>query len=81
MVAKKKEQPIDKAVQKILDKSNVKLNDWKTEVVNQKKIAVMTDQDKEWLAKTIYEASVDLIMKDVIKNSNVSNNNIQGSVR
>ena len=77
MAGRKKENPVEKAAEKILKKKNINFNEWKKEVITKKKIAVMSDEDKEWTDRTIHEAAMQLIMDEVIKEeSNVSGNNV-----
>ncbi|MFP7474484.1 DUF5415 family protein [Niallia taxi] len=77
MAGRKKENPVEKAAEKILKKKNIDFNEWKKEVITKKKIAVMSDEDKEWTDRTIHEAAMKLIMDEVIKEeSSVSGNNV-----
>ncbi|WP_437834480.1 DUF5415 family protein (plasmid) [Niallia taxi] len=77
MAGRKKENPVEKAAEKILKKKNIDFNEWKKDVITKKKIAVMSDEDKEWTDRTIHEAAMQLIMDEVIKEeSNVSGNNV-----
>ncbi len=69
MAAKKKENPLQIAVETILEKDGIDFNEWKKRVINKKKLAVMSDEDKEWTERTIHEASLELLMENVIANS------------
>lgn len=66
MAAKKKENPLQKAVEAILDLQGVDYNEWKKEVINKKKLAVMSDEDKEWTERTLQEASLEVVMDNVV---------------
>lgn len=69
MAGRKKESPLQKAVEKILKKKGMDYNVWKREVINKKKLAVMSDEDKEWTERTIEEASLNLLMNEVVDDS------------
>lgn len=69
MAAKKKDNPLQQAVETILKKNGGDYNEWKKAIINQKKLAVMSDEDKEWTERTIHEASMELVMESVIKSS------------
>lgn len=70
-----KNNELKESVESILARKNVKYNDWKKDVVNQKKLAVMADEDKEWLDEAVQTASIELVMADVANKK--SNNNHQ----
>ncbi|MEY8742818.1 DUF5415 family protein [Bacillales bacterium AN1005] len=77
MAGRKKESPVEKAAEKILKKKNIDFNEWKKDVITKKKIAVMSDEDKEWTERTIHEAAMQIIMDEVIQEeSNVTGNNV-----
>jgi len=77
MAGRKKENPVEKAAEKILKRKNIDFNEWKKDIITKKKIAVMSDEDKEWTDRTIHEAAMQLIMNEVIKEElNVSGNNV-----
>ena len=61
------------AVEKILKKKGVDYKKWKDEVINQRKVEIVSDKDKEWIERTIQEASLDLIMVEINKESKNSN--------
>uniref|UniRef100_UPI00344C888B DUF5415 family protein n=1 Tax=Carnobacterium sp. TaxID=48221 RepID=UPI00344C888B len=61
--------PVKETVESILKKQNKSYADWEKEIVNKKKLEVMADEDKEWTRETVREASMDLIMEEVIKNN------------
>lgn len=65
MAAKKKENPMQKAVETILELQGVDYGEWKKEVINKRKLAVMSDEDKEWTERTLHEASLELVMENV----------------
>lgn len=76
MAGRKKENPVEKAAEKILKKRKIDFNEWKKDVITKRKIAVMSDEDKEWTERTIHEAALQLILDEVIKEElNISGNN------
>ncbi|WP_077356029.1 DUF5415 family protein [Virgibacillus halodenitrificans] len=67
MAGKRKENPVKEAVEKILKKNGHNYNDWKKEVINKRKLEVMSGEDKEWTESTVQEASFELIMEEINK--------------
>ena len=61
--------PVKETVESILKKQNKSYVDWEKEIVNKRKLEVMADEDKEWTRETVREASMELIMAEVIKNN------------
>ncbi|MFP7474279.1 DUF5415 family protein [Niallia taxi] len=76
MAGRKKENPVEKAAEKILKKRKIDFNEWKKDIITKRKIAVMSDEDKEWTDRTIHEAAIQLILDEVIEEElNISGNN------
>lgn len=67
LAAKRKDNSMKDAVEKILKKKGIDYGKWKDDVINQRKVEVVSNQDKEWIERTIQEASMDLIMEEIIK--------------
>ncbi|MEK4181679.1 hypothetical protein NSQ61_19750 [Aeribacillus sp. FSL K6-1121] len=73
MAGRKKENPLQKAVEQILRKKNLDYNEWKKEVIYKRKLAVMADEDKEWIQNILKEESLQVIMNDFLeKDSQIS---------
>ena len=64
--AKRKVTTLRQAVEKKKKKKGITYNAWKQNVIEQKKMAVLTDKDKEWLDEAEKQASLELIMESVI---------------
>ncbi|WP_435817845.1 DUF5415 family protein, partial [Micrococcus luteus] len=67
MAGRKKENPVEKAAEKILRNRNIDFNEWKKDIITKKKIAVMSDEDKEWTERTIQEAALQLIIQETLE--------------
>lgn len=65
MSGRKKENLLQQAAEKILKKKNIDYNEWKRDVINKKKLEVMSDEDKEWTEQTIDKAALEIIMNEV----------------
>lgn len=65
MAARKKENPLLLAAQEILKVKGVNFNDWKKEIIDRKKLAIMSDQDKEWTERTLEEAALEVLTEQV----------------
>lgn len=65
--ARKKSNPVKETVEAILKKQNINYNDWEKDIINKKKLEVMADEDKEWTAEIVNEASMAVIMEEVVK--------------
>lgn len=65
--SRKKVNKVQEAVERILKDKNQDFNEWKKTVITKKKIEVMSDEDKDWTERTLNEASLELIMNEVIK--------------
>lgn len=61
------------AVKRILEKKGIKYNEWKDNEINQRKLAIISDSDKEWTDRTIEEASINLIMDEIVSENKVQN--------
>ncbi len=72
--SRKKVNKVQTAVEKILKEKNQDYNEWKKTVITKRKIQVMSDEDKEWTERTLNEASLELIMNEIVKDSKVSTN-------
>lgn len=66
---------IKSAVEKILEKKGLKYNDWKEEILNEKKLEIMANKDRTWTNTVIAEASNELIVEAIIKTPEVFNEN------
>lgn len=79
MAGRKKGSNLQKAAQRILEKNGKDFNEWKKDVINQRKLAIMSDQDKEWTEQTIEEAALQIVLKDInttkTDSSNLANTN------
>lgn len=75
MAGRKKESQIQKAAQQILEKRGVDFNYWKKEVINKRKLAVMSDEDKDWTERTIDEEALSLVMEHISSDKANSNHN------
>lgn len=67
MAGRKKENPVEKAAERILRNRNIDFNEWKKDIITKKKIAVMSDEDKEWTERTIHEAALQLIIQEAVE--------------
>lgn len=79
MAGRKKDSQIQKAAQKILEKNGEDFNEWKKNVINQKKLAIMSDQDKEWTEQTLEEAALQIVVDDITKSKTDSSNLVSAS--
>ncbi|KIO69711.1 hypothetical protein B4065_1377 [Caldibacillus thermoamylovorans] len=62
-MARRKGNQLQKTVENILKEKKMNYNDWRKEVIYKRKLAVMADEDKEWLDKTVEEESLNLVMQ------------------
>lgn len=67
------------AVESILKKKGVKYNEWKEEVVNKRKLEILSGQDKEWIEQTVEEESIKLVMQEVTVDKSHDNRNLEAS--
>lgn len=67
MAGKRKETKEEKAVKSILESKGVDYNEWKKDIINAKKLEIMSGEDKVWLEETIHNASVELITESFVK--------------
>lgn len=66
---------IKSAVEKILKKKGLKYNDWKEDILNEKKLEIMANKDRAWTNTVIAEASNELIVEAITETPEVFNEN------
>ncbi|WMX58526.1 DUF5415 family protein [Peribacillus sp. R9-11] len=78
MAGRKKESSFQKAAREILKQEDIDFNEWKKDIINKRKLAVMSDEDKEWTERTIDEEAMKLVL-DKISSVPSSTNNKYGA--
>lgn len=71
--SRKKENPLQSAVENILKRQGKNYETWKKEIIDSRKLMIMSDSDKEWLNQTIEEASFKVIVEDLATSSQTTN--------
>lgn len=71
-MAGRKKSPLQQAAKNILAEKGVDYNEWKKEVLNTRKLAIMSDEDKEWTDNTLNEEIVKLVTVHVSKSNQES---------
>lgn len=67
---RKKETQAQKAAKKVLERKGVDYKKWEKDILNQRKLAVMSDEDQEWTEKVLEEEFTKLVMNEVIGKEN-----------
>ncbi|MBT2604960.1 DUF5415 family protein [Bacillus sp. ISL-53] len=65
MAGRKKESSFQTAAREILKQEDIDFNEWKKEIINKRKLAVMSDEDKEWTERTIDEEAMKLVLNKI----------------
>ncbi|MDM5335786.1 hypothetical protein QUF84_00550 [Fictibacillus enclensis] len=66
MATRKREQnKLQKTAQTLLEKEGIDFQEWKKDILNKRKLAVMADEDKEWTERTIDEEALKLVMDKI----------------
>lgn len=75
MIAKNEKEILKKATEIVLQKKKKDYKGWKQNVIDQKKLEVMADKDKDWSNKIIQEASIQLILEnlDLLTQNDITN--------
>lgn len=65
MAGRKKESSFQTAAKELLKQENIDFNEWKKNIINKRKLAVMSDEDKEWTERTIDEEAMKLVLNKI----------------
>ncbi|WP_260288389.1 DUF5415 family protein [Peribacillus aracenensis] len=65
MAGRKKESSFQTAAREILNQEDIDFNEWKKDIINKRKLAVMSDEDKEWTERTIDEEAMKLVLNKI----------------
>ncbi|MFB7304590.1 DUF5415 family protein [Heyndrickxia sporothermodurans] len=65
MAGRKKESQYQKAAEQILKQKGIDINEWRRDVLNKRKLEIMSDQDKDWTEKTIDEEATKLVIEAI----------------
>ncbi|WP_382920370.1 DUF5415 family protein [Streptomyces sp. NPDC057062] len=65
LAGRKKESQYQKAAEQILKQKGIDINEWRRDVLNKRKLEIMSDQDKDWTEKTIDEEATKLVIEAI----------------